>query len=58
MIGDTYTIDQRLKSEYHAYTCKMIAEFEEKGDTKILGFGEWIEQRNEPQRPNVWDHDK
>ena len=51
------TIDDRLKAEYHAYTCKMMAEFEETGEEiQILGYGPWLEQRQQPERPNEFDN--
>ena len=50
------TIDDRLMAEYHTYTCKMIAEFEQSGETEILGFGKWLEQRQQPERPNEFDN--
>ena len=51
------TKHDRLMAEYHAYTCKMIAEFEESGkQVEILGFGKWMEQREQPKRPNEFDN--
>ena len=49
-------VSERLMAEYHAYTCKMIAEFEETGEVQILGYGEWLQQRQQPERPNEFDN--
>ena len=51
------TDHDRLLKEYHAYTCKMNAVREETGEAiRPLGFGEWLELRTEPERPNEFDN--
>ena len=51
------TDHDRLLKEYHAYTCKMMAHFEETGEEiNILGYGPWLEKRQEPERPNEFDN--
>lgn len=47
---------ERLLKEYNAYTCKMINQFDETGEVEILGFGKWVEEREQPQRPNESDN--
>jgi len=48
-------MERRLKSEYDTYTCKMIQLFEEGVDIKIMGYGEWLQNRVEPERPSGGD---
>ena len=51
------TDHDRLMKEYHTYTCKVITIMEETGEKiRPLGFGEWLDQRNEPKRPNEFDN--
>lgn len=43
--------NEQLLREYRAYCCKMSRMFEEGGNVKILGYGEWLNRRQEPSRP-------
>ena len=47
----TFTRDEQLKREYHSYCCKLVQLFEEGTPVKILGYGEWLKQRVDPERP-------
>ncbi len=49
------TKQEQLMREYHAYTCKMSQLHEAGHDVSFLGYGDWLEQRTDPARPNPFD---